>query len=76
MGNKEDDYEIDDELGWFDYEYESINGSHRPNVHGGHHASHSSTLQPLSDRIRASPLEVPSFKNLFLIIISLHFVTF
>ncbi|GAU28179.1 hypothetical protein TSUD_313380 [Trifolium subterraneum] len=65
------DSEIDDALDWLDSrnddEYESINGtslnSWRPNAHGGHH-SHSSTLQPLSNRnqrfshhIRASPLE-------------------
>ncbi|CAJ2630849.1 unnamed protein product [Trifolium pratense] len=65
------DSEIDDALDWLDSrnddEYESINGSSlnswRPNAHGGHH-SHSSTLQPLSNRnqrfshhIRASPLD-------------------
>ncbi|CAK8542321.1 unnamed protein product [Lathyrus sativus] len=64
------DSEIDDALDWLDSkedEYESIDGSSlsswRPNAHGGHH-SHSSTLQPLSNRnqrfshhIRASPLE-------------------
>ncbi|GAU18014.1 hypothetical protein TSUD_51240, partial [Trifolium subterraneum] len=65
------DSEIDDALDWLDSrnddEYESINGtslnSWRPNAHGGHH-SHSSTLQPLSNRnqrfshhTRASPLE-------------------
>ncbi|XP_058764845.1 uncharacterized protein LOC131638312 [Vicia villosa] len=64
------DSEIDDALDWLDSkddEYESIDGtsltSWRPNAHGGHH-SHSSTLQPLSNRnqrfshhIRASPLE-------------------
>ncbi|RHN44359.1 putative non-specific serine/threonine protein kinase [Medicago truncatula] len=56
MGNKEDDDELD-------YEYESCLGSRRPNAHGGR-GSHSSTLQPLSNRnqrfsnrIRASPLE-------------------
>lgn len=75
------DSEIDDALDWLDSkedEYESIGGSSlsswRPNAHGGHH-SHSSTLQPLSNRnqrfshhIRASPLEVPFFKTLFLLI--------
>jgi RIO kinase 1 len=65
------DSDIDDALDWLDSrnddEYESINGSSlnswRPNAHGGHH-SHSSTLQPLSNRnqrfshhIRASPLD-------------------
>lgn len=65
------DSEIEDALDWLDSKnedyYDSIDGtslsSWRPNAHGGHH-SHSSTLQPLSNRnqkfshhIRASPLE-------------------
>lgn len=69
------DSEIGDALDWLDSrdEGEVLEGSFssssslscwRPNAHGGHH-SHSSTLQPLSNRnqkfshhIRASPLEV------------------
>ncbi|XP_012569159.1 uncharacterized protein [Cicer arietinum] len=61
------DSEIDDALDWLDSK-DDLDGSFssslwRPNAHGGHH-SHSSTLQPLSNRnqkfthhIRASPLE-------------------